>query len=314
MTSPATPSTHFPGQAGSTYQRWLRFRTRLSTRLWTTFVIAVLAISVARVPWLFPKGIELRQFPDEHYHYRFPFNKALLWTHLASVLPSAMLATVQFVPRFRARAIGLHRNTGQVVNVMSFVSVLTAWGMGRLAFGGDLATQSSVYLLGAMVLWSVVKAWSAIRRLQIDEHRMWIIRAWSYQAQVLTERLVMGILMVYVTVARGYYYAIPCDQVSYILDDQELYARDYPQCQAEWIGSRVTHVSIEANVSEEAGLGITAAARVTFGASMWIAILIHVLGTEYYLYKTKDESERLRDVSGKRQKARQALNEQHAGK
>ncbi|KAG8684123.1 hypothetical protein FRC09_015591 [Ceratobasidium sp. 395] len=181
--------------------------------------------------------------------------------------------------------------------------------MGRLAFGGDLATQSSVYLLGMMVLWSVVKAWSAIRRLQIDEHRTWIIRAWSYQAQVLTERAVIGLLIVYLTAARRYYYAIPCDEVAYILNDQELYVRDYPQCQSEWTGSRVTHVSIEANAAAKTELGITAAARSAFGASMWIAILIHVLGTEYYLYKTKDESERLRELSTKRQKARQALKE-----
>ncbi|KAG9088086.1 hypothetical protein FS749_002425 [Ceratobasidium sp. UAMH 11750] len=221
-----------------------------------------------------------------------------------------MLAVVQSVPRVRARAINYHRKVGRVINVMSFVSVMTGWGMGRLAFGGDLATQSSVYLLGAMVLWSVVKAWLAIRRLQIDEHRMWIIRAWSYQAQVLTERLVMRILMIYIWKAGGYYYTIPCDVIAYILNNQELYAHDYPQCQAEWIGPRVTHVSIEANAVEKTGLGITAAARATFGASMWIAILIHVLGTEYYLYRTKDESEHLRVVSEQRQKARQVVKEQ----
>ncbi|KAG8743518.1 hypothetical protein FRC10_011909 [Ceratobasidium sp. 414] len=242
---------------------------------------------------------------------KFP---ALLWTHLASVLPSALLAVIQFVPRTRASAMSFHRNAGKVINVMSFVSTMTAWGMGRIAFGGDLATQSSVYLLGAMVLWSVAKSWAAIRRLQIDEHRIWVIRAWSYQAQVLTERLVVGMLIVYVSKVRGYYYAIPCDEVAYVLNNQELYARDYPQCQAEWPGSRVTHVSIEAKASEKTGLGLTAAARSAFGTSMWIAILIHVLGTEYYLYKTKDESQRLRGLSTKRQKARQMLKQQHTGK
>ncbi|KAG9103838.1 hypothetical protein FRC06_007650 [Ceratobasidium sp. 370] len=312
MASPR--SSDQAGTGGGAYQKWLQFRTRLSTRLWTTFAIAVLAIFVARIPWLFPNGIELGQLPGEHWHYRLPFNKVLLWTHLASVLPSGLLAAIQFIPRVRARGIGFHRNAGKVLNVMSFVSTMTAWGMGRIAFGGDLATQSSVYLLGAMVLWSVVKAWSAIRRLQIDEHRIWVIRAWSYQAQVLTERLIVGMLVVYISKARGYYYALPCDEVGYVLNNQELYARDYPQCQAGWTGSRVTHVSVEANAGDKTGLGLAAAARSAFGTSMWIAILIHVLGTEYYLYKTKDESERLQQVSTKRQKVRQLLKEGHAGK
>ncbi|KAG8735507.1 hypothetical protein FRC12_018040, partial [Ceratobasidium sp. 428] len=90
-----SPSTHSPSQpslSGGTYQRWLRFRTRLSTGLWTMFAVAVLAISVARIPWLSPNGLKLNQLRGEYCHYRLPFNKALLWTHLASVIPSGLLA------------------------------------------------------------------------------------------------------------------------------------------------------------------------------------------------------------------------------
>ncbi|KAG9103834.1 hypothetical protein FRC06_007646 [Ceratobasidium sp. 370] len=288
----------------------------------------MIAVFVFRVPWLFPNGLELGQSTGEYYHFRIPFNTALLWTHLASVLPAGLLATIQFVPRIRTRAMGLHRNAGRVVNVLSFVSTITGFGMARVSFGGDLSIQSSVYCLGAMTLWSIIKSWTAIRRLQIDEHRMWVIRAWSYQTAVITERLVMVPLVAYLSMARGYYHklldgflftrspfkqTLTCDEVAHILNNQDMYARDYPQCQPEWTGPRVKSVSIEAYPGDTTGLGMAATVRFNFGASMWIAIWIHIIATEYYLFRTKDESNRLRELSTKRQNVRRMLKEKKAG-
>ncbi|KAG8743525.1 hypothetical protein FRC10_011916 [Ceratobasidium sp. 414] len=270
------------------------------------------AVFVIRVPWLFPNGLKLGQSTGEYYHFRIPLNTALLWTHLASVLPAGLLATTQFVPRIRARAIGFHRNAGKMINVLSFVSAITGFGMARVSFGGDLAIQSSLYCLSAMTLWSVIKSWTAIRRLQIDEHRTWIIRAWSYQMAVVTERLVMVLLMIYLSVARGYYHTLTCDEVAHILNNQEMYARDYPQCQPGWTGPQAKSVSVEANPGEGTDLGLTAALRFTFGPSMWIAIWVHIIATEYYLFKTKNESGRLRELSTKRQNVRRMLKEKKA--
>jgi len=42
---------------------------------------------------------------------------------------------------------------------------------------------------------------------------------------------------------------------------------------------------------------IASALRVAFGASVWMAICFHALGTEIYLALTKDETESLRRIS-----------------
>ncbi|KAG9125740.1 hypothetical protein FRC07_006399 [Ceratobasidium sp. 392] len=216
--TPATVSSApSPGRQSlkdSSYlQKWLRFRTGLSTNLYAPtqltgrlcFSIGMLAIFVYRISWLLPNRIEMGQIRGEYFHFRIPLNKAFFWTHLASTIPGGILAAIQFVPRVRARAIGLHRNVGRVVNVLSFVSTLTAWGMARVSLGGDLSIQSLVYILGVMVLCSVVKSWVAIRRLQLDEHRAWAIRAWSYQGLILTDRVVIVALITYVSITGGYY-------------------------------------------------------------------------------------------------------------
>ncbi|KAG9094654.1 hypothetical protein FS749_012076 [Ceratobasidium sp. UAMH 11750] len=313
---PAVSSLHPPSQpnfSAGTYRKLLQLRTGLSSRLWTTFAITMIAVFIFRVPWLFPNGFELGQSPGEYHHFRIPLNKALLWVHLACVLPAGLLATVQFVPRIRARAIGLHRNVGRVANALSIVSTIAGFGMARVSFGGDLSVQSSLYCLGAMTFWSLIKSWTTIRQLQIDEHRMWVIRAWSYQTSVITERLVMVLLIIYVSVVRGYHHTLTCDEVGYILNNQEMYARDYPQCQPGWTGPRVNSVSIEANPGDATGLGMAAAHRFNFGPSMWIAIWIHIIATEYYLFKTKDESDRLRELSTKRQNICRMIKEKKAG-
>jgi uncharacterized membrane protein len=163
------------------------------------------AIFIARIHLIFPNGLDSIT-RGEYFHFRIPLNKAFMWTHLASVLPAGLLAVTQFIPGIRARAMNFHRTAGKVINVLTFVSTISAWGMARVSFGGDFAIQSAVYLLGAMTLWSTVKSWTAIRRLQIDEHRIWLIRAWSYQMSVITLRVVMVTSMIYVSVVGGYYH------------------------------------------------------------------------------------------------------------
>ncbi|KAG9125741.1 hypothetical protein FRC07_006400 [Ceratobasidium sp. 392] len=313
--SPVLSSTHSPNQASPSigvYRKWLQLRAGASAKLWTSFTILMTLVFVARIPWLLPNGLELNQSPGEYYHFRVPLNKALLWTHLACVLPAGLLAATQFVPRVRARAMKFHRNAGKVVNLLTFVSTVAGWGVAHVSFGGDFVTRSSIYCLGVMTLWAVVKSWIAIRRLRIDAHRAWIIRAWSYQTSVLIARLVMVVLVVYLSVARGHYYTLTCDEVAHLLNNQQLYARDYPQCQPEWHGPQVKSISIEANPGDDTELGMTAAFRSVFGPSIWISIWIHAIVTEYYLFKSRDESNRLRELSLKRQNVRRILKDKKA--
>ncbi|QRV89374.1 hypothetical protein RhiJN_17392 [Ceratobasidium sp. AG-Ba] len=205
-----------------------------------------------------------------------------------------------------------HRNAGKVINILTFISTLSAWGVAYVSFGGDMSIQGGSYALGIMTLWSTVKSWTAIRRLQIDEHRTWVIRSWSYQMSVITLRVLAVSLAIIISIVGGFYHSMPCKEVEFILNDKDLYALEYPQCQADWNGSPVTHVAVLADVTENDDLRRTAAFRAVFGLSTWAGFWIHAVVCEYYLFLTKDESDRLKMVSEKRQKARQMLNERQS--
>ncbi|KAG8686036.1 hypothetical protein FRC12_024105 [Ceratobasidium sp. 428] len=274
----------------------------------------MVVVFIIRVPYIFPNGFEVNLTRGENYYFQVPLNKAFLWAHIAAVLPAGLLVIIQFIPRIRARAINVHRTAGKIVFILTFISIITAWGVTRVSFGGDLASQSGMYTLGAMILWSTTKAWLAIRRLDIDEHRAWVIRAWSYYMSVVTLRLIMVVAMTVISLTGGLYQAIPCGEVAYILNNRSEYSRKYPQCQAEWTGPRVTHVSVEANVIDDTNeLGFTAALQCVFGMSTWVGMWIHAIGTEYYLLKTKDESDRLREAPTKRRGILRALRADQPG-
>ncbi|QRV78407.1 hypothetical protein RhiJN_06422 [Ceratobasidium sp. AG-Ba] len=272
----------------SPFYKWLRLRPGVSSKLSTCIRLVMIVVFIIRVPYIFPNGFELN-------------------LTRASVLPAGLLAITQFVPRIRARAVGFHRTAGKIINILTVISTISAWGIARVSLGGDLATQLGLYALGAMVLWSTTKAWVAIRRLQIDEHRRWMIRAWSYHMSIVTLRFIIVVAMVIITAMGGFYQVIPCDEIAYTLNNTDRYAHDYPQCQEGWNGSRVTHVAIEANIEDDSQLGVTAALQSVFGMSTWVGLWIHAIITEYYLFKTKEESDRLLEVSMKRQNARRAL-------
>lgn len=53
----------------------------------------------------------------------------------------------------------------------------------RRAFGGTLATQSVVGTLVIATTTSVFMAYYNIKRLQIDQHRAWMLRVWFYVSQ-----------------------------------------------------------------------------------------------------------------------------------
>jgi hypothetical protein len=50
----------------------------------------------------------------------------------------------------------------------------------RIAFGGTLDTQLFVGVLVILTTGSLFLGWVNIKRLQIDQHRKWMLRTWFY--------------------------------------------------------------------------------------------------------------------------------------
>ncbi|KAG8761310.1 hypothetical protein FRC11_014118 [Ceratobasidium sp. 423] len=240
---------------------------------------------IANVPFLFPGGLKAKLIPEEYYSYKISPYGALLLTHLACILPASMLSTIQFIPRLRTKYMSWHRYAGRIINVLTMISSVCGIAIGRASFGGDLSIQTGTFALGVMTLYSVISGWKAIRQHKIEEHRIWMVRTWAYQMSIVTMRIIMPISMILIGARGGYYTAFSCDEVSSSLNNTDQFIREYPQCQPNWPGKPVEYVSIRAGLED--GLPVAAGTRATFGMTVWVAIWIHLIGTEYYISQSR---------------------------
>ena len=103
--------------------------------------------------------------------------------HLFTILPAAFLVCFQFVPAIRHKMILFHRINGYLVILLSTISSAGALIIAQHAFGGDMATRIYVGVLVISTSFAYLFAWINIKRLQIDQHRAWMMRAWAYVSQ-----------------------------------------------------------------------------------------------------------------------------------
>lgn len=108
--------------------------------------------------------------------------------HLVTIIPSCILAFFQFIPIIRHKLILLHRINGYLVILLSLAGTAGALMITRHAFGGGLDTQTGLGLLNIMFVSSIVMVYMNIKRLQIEEHRARMLRAWFYVSPILNRR------------------------------------------------------------------------------------------------------------------------------
>lgn len=119
--------------------------------------------------------------PGECYWYEnFTRYKVGILLHLAGILPATILVVFQFTPFIRHRFIILHRIGGYAAILLYIVSLVGALMIARHAFGGGLEVQVWVWFVGIGVLVCFVLAYINIKRLQIEQHRAWMLRGWFY--------------------------------------------------------------------------------------------------------------------------------------
>jgi hypothetical protein len=118
--------------------------------------------------------------PGECYFYTRGHWKIGIMLHLYCILPAGFLAVFQFVPAIRHRAILYHRIMGYIILILAFIGIAGAFMVARVSFGGGIDVQTGVSLTGIVSLLALIMAYINIKRLQIDQHRAWMLRAWSY--------------------------------------------------------------------------------------------------------------------------------------
>ncbi|KAI1196709.1 hypothetical protein F5X97DRAFT_334493 [Nemania serpens] len=191
--------------------------------------------------------------------------------HLALVLPAALLACLQFVPRIRRRAAALHRVSGYASLLLGVLGAVAALPTVRHAFGGDVAAQAAA---GTMMILFVAA-----------QIRGYMMRSWVYGAAIITVRVVMLAASYAVSALGDYHAAQPCDKIDFVLGgDMGRVLGRYPGCAAFYSGrDRGRHVAARADIASADPVEVLTAFNVTYGMSSWVALMIHVVGVELYL-------------------------------
>lgn len=200
MTIMATPSRAASKESKTWAQKIynpLGFSKAYNFILWFIFTGALFGFSLARLMYLdFSKNFCPNSptaggngaAPGECYYYlNFDRYKVGILLHLGSILPAGILAVAQFTPIIRYRWIIVHRISGYFALLLYTISLVGALMIARHAFGGGLDIQVWVGFVGIGVLVCFTISYINIKRLQIEQHRAWMLRGWFYVSQALTK-------------------------------------------------------------------------------------------------------------------------------
>ncbi|PGH14050.1 hypothetical protein AJ79_03320 [Helicocarpus griseus UAMH5409] len=290
---------------------FLGFKKSYNFILFFIFAGGLFGFTLARLQYLDITGRYARGTgAGEWFHQRTGFRRVGITLHLGTILPCAILVIFQFIPSVRHRAILFHRINGYIIIILFLASNAGALMITRHAFGGGLPTQVSIGLLILISTISIVIAYYNIRRLQIDQHRAWMLRTMFYMGSIVTMRPLIEIVSRIISRVGTYYEVWTCEKIDYVWKFYKVpvsYLTAYPMCAPPPNGTSlppgykpVSFVKADNNGIEPAQIGANIEA--SFGLAVWIALFLHVAGIEVYLRLTPRESERLRMVSYERQK------------
>ncbi|KAJ8093020.1 hypothetical protein PM082_020499 [Marasmius tenuissimus] len=276
----------------------LGFKKGYNFVLWFIFGGAMLGFVLARFMYLHPPTMLEGVAPGEAFWLRSGIYKVAMLAHLGAILPAGFLAVFQFVPIIRYKAIIVHRLAGYISLLGLFVGVAFAFVLMRRSYGGDISIQSGILFLGIVTLVSATIAWFNIKKLQIDQHRKWMLRTWFYASSIITLRIVMIITARIISAIGQYYTVWSCAEVLYTIDNNSTMLEElYPTCLSGSLDA--IHVAVPAVWT--IGVNIGSTLRMSFGPALWIAMFLHAVGVEIYIHLTPGETARLRRVSYQKQ-------------
>ncbi|KAK3053254.1 hypothetical protein LTR09_005880 [Extremus antarcticus] len=219
-----------------------------------------------------------------------------------------------FVPIVRHKLIILHRINGYLVILLSSIASAGAIIIAPHSNGGDMATRMVAGVLVISTTVAFILAWINIKRLQIDQHRAWMLRAWAYFSTIITLRLIMLCYSEIISIDPEFTVTRPCKQIDFLFQSQDFVLSLYPDCAPFYNGTSPEQmVIVLADINSADPMQISASFGVGFGAAGCLALWIHAIAVEVYLRLTPAEGERLKEVSYQRQRERGFRNPGTAG-
>lgn len=239
--------------------------------------------------------------------------------HLIGAIAGGFLACFQFIPIIRYKAILFHRLNGYAAIILLLIGNAGAYMIMTVSMGGQTTFQLWIGLVGAMITIGFILAIFNIKRLQIDQHRAWMLRVWTWAASIATLRLIL-LAGMHCARAYGYVYhmSFMCAQIYEMYEHVGVPANRnptgllYPACSiVDTVSGIPTGQTIDpsrntATYVSISSLGagpenVAALIHAIFPMAAWLALFIHALVIEMYLWLTPAESYRLRNVSYEKQ-------------
>ncbi|KAF8602087.1 hypothetical protein BDV93DRAFT_524287 [Ceratobasidium sp. AG-I] len=274
---------------------------------------AILGFSLSRVEMLRFKTLLKMTTPGEGYWYEQSPWKANVIIHIFTHVPASFFSVFCFLPMTYYRWPRFHGILGYIVSILLVISCVCGSVIGRRAQGGDLNMQSAVYMLGSAAAGAVVMGCLEARRGDIAAHREWMLRAWFYNGTFVTTRITVLISAKVITAINTYFSLWQCAEVGYVLKDAGVLALAYPACATPFAlaNPNDVHVAVHSSL-KEGRLGKGSASRASFGMSLWVAMILHMVGIEFYLRLTSaTETRRWYDWSREKADARSRIELPH---
>lgn len=301
---PPRPQKSIRGKMRAVYTR-VGFTKGYNFLLWLVCTGGLLGFCLARLMYLDYRGIFCAPHhasPGECYRYatRGAYQVGIQ-LHLYAMVPAGMLACVQFVPVVRHRLMLVHRINGYVTLLLGLAGVAGAIMIIPVAFGGDLAIRGSLGLAATMFVGSLSLAYYYIKRRRIDQHRAWMLRAWSYVSfveqlntiqlgglitgwhkagSIVTVRFIILIAAVIISTDSGqgsFFQPKVCRELASYLNSTVLLQR-YPDCK-----SLDAWVLVKPGYTPERPEQVAAAVGLSSGLATWMAFSIHAVCVELYV-------------------------------
>lgn len=181
------------GSSPASWQRLYRlagFQKGYNFVLWCIFGLGFLGFTLARLAYLDYFGVFCRKghlshgshaAPGECYYFLNGGKEQIgMMLHIYCVMPGCLLLFFQFIPVIRQRFVLFHRINGYTVLLLMLVAVVGALMATSGSFGGDPTFQTAVGVQSILVVTGLVMAMANIKRLQIEQHRAWMLRAWAW--------------------------------------------------------------------------------------------------------------------------------------
>ncbi|PSK93724.1 putative membrane protein [Murinocardiopsis flavida] len=156
---------------------------------WGVFAASAVGIALFSVaPYLTgdPSQSKIPIDPEAGLHFFYVTAHALPGSLLL------LLGPAQFVPALRSRYPKVHRVVGRVYMVSVVLAAVAAVLSATFSMSG-ISAQVAFYLLAAAWVYSLVKAFLAIRRGQVRLHRVWMIRNYALSFAAVLLRAFLGI-------------------------------------------------------------------------------------------------------------------------